>query len=199
MKKIGMLKGLCVLVAAVGTSFTATGTYAAESKTADRSPREAVSPIQDVALDAKGNLKGNLVDHQGRPMADRDVAIMQGRKVVARAHTDAKGQFEVSGLKGGVYDVTSEKSVSTYRVWTSETAPKKSRMQALVVAGSQPVRAQFEGLGGLGGAGTLIGIGAGGAGLGLGLNAQNDANNANDRANSLQQQLDQLQNSLTSP
>lgn len=199
MKKNGLLNGLIVLVAVAGTTLSASGIYAAEVAPATKA---TTSPIQDVALSAKGVLKGNVVDHQGRPMADQDVVVKQGRREIARAKTDAKGQFEVAGLQGGVYDVTSDKGTRTYRVWTSETAPKKAREQALVVGGNRVARAQFEGLGGLGSAGTLGAVGAvsgivgGTVGIVESQNAQDDAEDAQKQNAALQEQIEDLQQSL---
>jgi hypothetical protein len=134
--------------------------------------RRPALQIRDVTLDADGVLSGYLVDIQGRPQADVPVAIHQGRKQVALTKTSAKGQFEARGLKGGVYQVSSEKGASLFRVWKNGTAPKQASKLALVVTDQGVVRAQTEGgflglgggggLGGLGGVSlTTVGIGAG--------------------------------------
>lgn len=180
---------LLLLVVGVAASSQA---MAGEAKVA------AKPAIQDISLNQHGRMVGSLVDAQGRPISNKEVVVHQGRKEVAKAVTNTKGQFEVAGLKGGVYEVTSERGTSTYRVWTAEAAPKASRSTALVVAGQQTVRAQtgLEGLGGLGGVGGVVGVVGGVTGTVLGVNAENKADDSEAKANSLQQQLDQIQNSL---
>ncbi|MBI1310585.1 hypothetical protein GC176_04690 [bacterium] len=131
--------------------------------------KEARGPavqIRDVSLDAGGVLSGYLVDAQGKPEAESPIQIHQGRKQIAVAKTNARGHFEVRGLKGGVYQVSSSKGSSLFRIWKNGTAPKQASRLALVVNDDPVVRAQpggFLGLGGFGGGASLttLAIGAG--------------------------------------
>jgi hypothetical protein len=135
------------LVLLTGLSIVLPSSAMAGQTPAPREVRKPASLVRDVTLDANGVLSGYLVDAQGKPEAAAAVAIHQGRKQLALTKTNARGLFEVKGLKGGVYQVTSEKSTAVFRVWKNGTAPKKASKLALLVTDQPVVRAQFEGLG----------------------------------------------------
>lgn len=121
----------------------------------------------DVSLMPGGKLDGFLVDEQGRPLQKSDVIVRQGRRVLGRTLTGAKGEFTFKGLRGGIYEVVSDRGQQVFRLWTPGTAPKSSRGTALIVARSQVVRGQFGDFGGstlsaLGDLGTLSGMGTAG-------------------------------------
>ena len=134
---------------------------------ASEETRKSSAKIRDVSLNQDGVLSGYLLDTQGKPEAAAPVAIHQGRRQIALTKTNAKGLFEVKGLKGGVYQVTSQKGSSAFRVWKNGTAPKQASKLALLVTNQNIVRAQpGSGLLGLGGGGG--GLGGGGEGEGGG-------------------------------
>lgn len=120
--------------------------------------RKPAVQVRDVSLDADGTLTGYVVDAQGKPEALESVTIHQGRTTVATVKTNEKGQFAAKGLKGGVYQVSSNKGAALFRVWKNGTAPKQASKLALVVNDQGIARAQGEG--------GLLGLGGGGAGLG---------------------------------
>ncbi len=163
----------CALVLLTGLSVVVPNAVVAGEAPLGHEVRKLALQIRDVTLDANDVLSGYLVDVQGKPQANAAVVIHQGRKQVALTKTNAKGQFETRGLKGGVYQVSSEKGASLFRVWKNGTAPRQASKLALVVTDQNVVRAQpnggFLGLGGggggLGGLGgvslTTVGIGAG--------------------------------------
>lgn len=152
------------LVLLTGFAVVLPNSLMADQVPSGKEVREPAVRIRDVSLNADGVLAGYLVDAQGKPEAAAPVAIHQGRKQIAVAKTNAKGHFEVQGLKGGVYQVSSKKGSALFRVWKNGTAPKQASKLALVVNDQTVVRAQLEGLG-LGGLGggvslTTLGIGA---------------------------------------
>jgi hypothetical protein len=108
--------------------------------------------ILDIGLKTSGTFQGRVVDHTGTPVANAAVVIRQGEKTVAKVQTDAQGRFAVAGLKGGVYEVASGKTVGMYRVWQESAAPPAAKEQALLVLGQNGERGQFGSLGG----GTLL-------------------------------------------
>lgn len=110
-------------------------------KSADR---RAATRIRDVALDSNGALVGYLADAKGQPFAQESVAILQGRRRVAVSRTDAKGRFEVAGLKGGLYQIYSAKGTAAYRVWACGTAPKSAMKCAVVGNDERQIRGQDE-------------------------------------------------------
>lgn len=194
--KISNWKMAFVLLGAMGTVLPQQ--VMAEQPTAKT--QTAKQAVLDVTLSKSGSLSGYVVDAQGKPQANQAVTVKQGKETVAKAQTNAKGQFTVEGLKGGVYQVESAKGATLYRAWASGSAPKNSKDFAVVVQNNQLVRGQFEvlGLGGLGSVAT-VGVLATSVTLGtIGLvnanDAQDDADAANARANDLQMQIDQITN-----
>lgn len=174
--------------------------------------KQTKDAILDVSLDKAGSLSGFVVDAQGKPQANQVVRVMQGRTEVAKATTNAKGQFEVKGLRGGVYGIVSAKGATGYRVWTSNAAPKTAKQFAVVVKDTQLVRAQndsddlFTGSHLLLGGAAVTGIALGGVALGQSNSAESDAAAARQQSAALaaqnallQQQIDQLQASLNAP
>lgn len=95
--------------------------------------------IRDVALDASGRLVGYLVDTQGRPLAKQKLRVSNGKKDVAQTVTTAKGAFQVSVPRAGVYSLNTDTHSYVVRAWTQKTAPPSASRQALLVAGSDRV------------------------------------------------------------
>jgi hypothetical protein len=109
-----------------------------------RSAAAAVAP-QDVALAEGGVLTGQVVDTAGKPQAMAPVSLATGGQEIARATTDAKGQFRVASLKGGVYQVSTHGNQGVYRFWAPRTAPPTSLNGLNMVSGNQVVRGQMGG------------------------------------------------------
>ena len=95
--------------------------------------------VSDVVLDSQGHLSGQIVDEQGRPRAGVVVELRQGRRLAAQAVTDARGQFSVAGLSGGLYLLTAGSAQQLFRVWTAEAAPPQARTTVVLVSETQPV------------------------------------------------------------
>ncbi len=62
--------------------------------------------VLDVSLGDGGMLSGQVVDAQGRPMAQTPVVVRGASGQVAVAGTDGGGRFQFRGLPGGLYEVT---------------------------------------------------------------------------------------------
>ena len=147
--------------------------------------------IVDVSLQTGGLLRGFLVDEQGRPLVRTAVTIRQGRRILSRVETGPRGEFQFTGLRGGVYEIASIRGQNIFRLWAPGTAPKTARRQALIVAQARVVRGQFGDLGlstltNLGDIGALGGMGSAGtvatvaAVAGITVGAVVIANEAND-------------------
>lgn len=99
--------------------------------------------LKNVQLKAGGTLVGQFVSESGQPVAGVKIAIKMG-KVVKGVQTDAKGRFELTGLKGGraFFHIGSE--VYAAQLWANGTAPPNSiSTLALVKAdGDDTVRGQ---------------------------------------------------------
>jgi hypothetical protein len=135
----------------------------------------------DVALTPQGQLLGRVVDHSGQPQAKQEVIVRQGNIEVARATTNERGVFQVSQLRGGVYEVASGATSGTYRMWTPQAAPPQAGEQALLVVGENGTRGQY----GMIGSGKVILIAIATTGVVLGLVALK-------RISDLEDEVDQM-------
>ena len=70
---------------------------------------------------------GRVRDEQGRPLAGLTVVVSRAGHVVARVRTGELGEYRVTGLVGGVYCVRAGSSVTIGRLWTTASAPPRSR------------------------------------------------------------------------
>jgi len=109
--------------------------------TADSPP---VPTVTDVALADGGTLVGQVVDRQGLPLTGAAVVVRQNEQEFASTVSDVNGQFRLSGLRGGLYQITAGQGVGTYRLWAPNTAPPTAQSSALVVSGDELVRGQGE-------------------------------------------------------
>jgi hypothetical protein len=96
----------------------------------------------DIVLQKNNTLLGQIVDTQGVPQKRLDVAVVQDGRVIHRAKTNESGFFFASNLQSGLYQVVSDKTVGTYRLWDSRVAPPSAQQGALLVRGQGPIRAQ---------------------------------------------------------
>jgi len=96
----------------------------------------------DVSLHEGGSLLGQVVDAQGKPLADSQVVLQNTNRKLASAKTGGNGFFAFRGLRGGVYQVVAAKGHGTFRAWAPGTAPPAAQQGALIVAGQETVRGQ---------------------------------------------------------
>jgi hypothetical protein len=126
MKIMKTLKGAIVALSCVGV-LSAQIARAGESLT---------MPIRDVALQAGGVLRGQIVDEQAMPQAQTRVAIVKQNEAVAVAETDQEGRFSVAGLKAGTYELVTAESGAAYRFWSPQAAPPAAQDAVLLVEDS---------------------------------------------------------------
>ena len=182
MKSRDLWKSALVVLATAGTvlpgSLLTAGDAMATAGSSQQTARHAqqtakkkkTAPIiSDVSLGEKGELTGFILDGQGKAVAKSKVVVSFGRKVIAKTTTNETGQFRVSGLRGGIYQIAHADGVAVFRVWKNGTAPKSARQNALVVVGTRQIRGQ-DGLGPLSMVepATLAAIVAGVAGIVVG-------------------------------
>ncbi len=98
--------------------------------------------ITDVALGENGTVRGQVVDRQGVPVRGSSVAMVRDGQTVADVASDHQGHFFITGLRGGVYDVSSAQGGGTFRLWAPGTAPPAARQVITVVEGADVVRGQ---------------------------------------------------------
>ncbi len=106
-------------------------------KQEDRGDAAPVPAVADVALHSGGTLQGQVVDAQGKPVAEIPVSIRQVDREIRRTVTDRWGRFRVADLRGGVYRISAGKAGGIYRLWAPGTAPASAGPGALVVSRDQ--------------------------------------------------------------
>ena len=107
---------------------------------ADNTSIQPLAVMTDVALTKGGILQGQLVDTTGLPVEGADVEVRSKSCVVGHGLTDEKGDFVVSELRGGVYQVVAAGKECIIRAWSPGTAPPVAQRGLLVVAGDLTVR-----------------------------------------------------------
>ncbi|MFV2065568.1 MAG: carboxypeptidase-like regulatory domain-containing protein [Pirellulales bacterium] len=119
---------------------------AADNRTAPTAEVSVVSKsatdVIDVALEDRGTLVGQVTTPSGAPQPEAAVSIRQGSHVVARATTDKKGIFYVTGLRGGVYQVAPADVSQSFRAWAPNTAPPSARPGVQLVRRQPLTRSQ---------------------------------------------------------
>ncbi|WP_437224850.1 carboxypeptidase-like regulatory domain-containing protein [Planctomicrobium sp. SH661] len=108
---------------------------------------------RDVML-SESTLFGKYVNASGAGIKDVRASIRQAGKEVASGITDAQGNFRVSGLQTGVYEVIIGCRSEFIRVWDSETAPPMANPSARIVRDGH-----LQGNGGTGGMLKIMGPG----------------------------------------
>ena len=122
---------------------------------------------RDVTLHQGGVLLGQVVNEQGKALANSPVLISQSGKEITRAFTDKSGKFTVQNLNGGVYQISSVGHADNYRCWAPNTAPPAAQKGLMLVSKNDLVRAQDCGSGVCCGSGVDCGSGCGCGGGGL--------------------------------
>lgn len=147
MKTLNLVQGAAVALATLGLMLPAPQVQAATGSQ-KMTVQTTEASVLDIGLQQNGTFAGRVVDHAGSATRNAEVVVRQGSKEVARTRTDDQGRFAVQGLRGGVYEISSGKTVGTYRVWQSEVAPPAAKEQALLVLGENGTRGQFGAMGG---------------------------------------------------
>ncbi|MHB8863509.1 MAG: hypothetical protein ACYC6N_13995 [Pirellulaceae bacterium] len=98
--------------------------------------------IRDVSLQSAGVLRGEVVNAQGAPRAELQVAAIQNGQIIAVAPTDQAGRFELAKMTAGVYELQTAGSSDVYRLWAPRTAPPAAQDHVLLVTGEQAVLGQ---------------------------------------------------------
>ena len=145
MKLLTLVKGAAIALAALGTVMPTTQVQAA-SNTLKVVRTDAT--VLDIGMKQDGVFTGRVVDHTGAPARGAEVVVRQGDKVVTTVKTDDHGTFAVSGLRGGLYDVSSGKTSGQFRVWTESAAPSAAKQTPRIVLGEKATRGANGGIGG---------------------------------------------------
>lgn len=141
MKLHHFLKSTVAALACAGTLIPGGLLQAGEApvKTEARKP---ASIVRDLSLTSEGVLEGQVSDAKKSAASGVVVSIRKERKEVHRTKTDARGRFEVRGLKPGTYYIIAGTGHGLYRVWASNIAPPKALKAARIISDKTLVRGQ---------------------------------------------------------
>jgi hypothetical protein len=139
--RLQLLKGLAVSMACWGLLCPA-GLMAADKAPAKTTANKVAAVQGDIALSKGGTLIGQVVDGQGRALDGAAVSINKDGKEIARTVTSKDGNFSVTGLRGGTYELTAGQTKGVYRLWSEKVAPPAAKAQALLVSSNQTIRGQ---------------------------------------------------------
>jgi len=135
----GCLMTFCVIAIAGFQSILAAQPRAQE----DARPKSPNGPhIMDVELAAGGTLSGALVDSNGAPVPGSMVSIRHQGGPDTAVETNDRGQFQVPGLRGGVYEIHTVHGGGIVRAWAPRTAPPSALEGIVLVARRNVVRGQ---------------------------------------------------------
>lgn len=99
---------------------------------------DGANEMKDVAMGADGQIHGQVVDAAGAGVPSIPVSLHMYNKEVATATTDKDGQFAVSGLKGGVYEVKGPQTSGEFRIWHADAAPPNAAEKVVLTQTGAP-------------------------------------------------------------
>lgn len=142
MRRIRKVWGLTVVTAALQLA-SPLGAQAEDATALVRPNVTVPLAMRDVQLDAQGTLHGQVLTPEGAPLVDTKVAICQYQQVVGEAVTNKEGNFELTGLRGGAYELRSRETSAWVRLWKEGSAPPKATKAALLLTERPTVRGQI--------------------------------------------------------
>lgn len=188
MKGVALIKGTALSLACLGLVLPHPAVYAGDPLSKEKAGSATKVPAtKDVALGEGGMFRGRVVDAHGIAIDGAPVSVRRSGKVVATTVSDRDGDFRVTNLRGGTYQVVAAQSEGTYRAWAPDTAPPSAAPEVVMVSQPEVIDQGPSGppLGALAiGALALAGVGAGFA-------ISNSVEN-----NKLQNQISDLQNQV---
>src|SRR5262245_61107741 len=128
--KRNSLSMLAATAACLGFVLPPTAFAATPMPPQQQPPAPAAQPLlrtSDIALRNGGLLVGQVVNEQGVPLSNTIVAVRYGDREIVRTTTDKNGVFAAQGLRGGQYQLLTEKGQSVCRFWAPDTAPPSAQ------------------------------------------------------------------------
>ena len=87
------------------------------------SAAEPPATISDVALGANGTLHGQVVNAAGAVASGVEITIRQNDNVLARTTSSPAGKFEIVGLPGGLFQISTDHSEVSLRPLGGRNCP----------------------------------------------------------------------------
>jgi len=141
MKRAGCWCRTAVVWALIGTVIPQQ-LLAAPAGAIQSSQENGEASIDDIALDMHGKFHGQVLRESGAAASDVTIHVLKNGREVTNVSTNEEGRFEISGLRGGVYQFMTGESGVMYRVWAPRTAPPAAKPVALLVDDHGLIRAQ---------------------------------------------------------
>jgi len=142
MRRIRKAWGLTVVTATLQLACPL-GTQADDAAALVRPNVTVPLAMRDVQLDAQGTLRGQVLNTAGIALPESRVVVRQNGLLVAESATDKEGRFELTGLRGGTYELQTRDTSSWVRLWKEDSAPPSATKAALLVAEKETVRGQI--------------------------------------------------------
>ena len=98
--------------------------------------------IKDVELTANGTLYGQVYTPAGKTVADARVYLRYQGAPIAVAKSNAKGQFAISGVRGGAHEIVVGRVNHPVRLWNNGAAPKAASAAIGLAVDETVIRAQ---------------------------------------------------------
>lgn len=86
-------------------------------------------------------LLGQIVNEAGQGIADVTVQLSDGKQIW-QGSSDAHGEFQLTGLRGGSYQFRTTEETQMVRVWSAGTAPPHASKGILISPTTEVVRGQ---------------------------------------------------------
>lgn len=99
----------------------------------------------DLALAPGGELRGQVLDHNGQPRTDCTVQVSYQNQCIASVRTGSQGEYRVTGLRGGLHSIATPEGATLCRLWAPGSAPPHAAEQLLLVRGDTVVRGNRSG------------------------------------------------------
>lgn len=93
---------------------------------------------RDIELTSDGTLQGQVRTSEGQLVENAEVELRYQGTPIARTTTGARGEFFITGVRGGAHDLHVGSMASPIRLWKNGTAPEGS-VEGVVVAGDENI------------------------------------------------------------
>lgn len=97
---------------------------------------------RDVQLRTDGSLYGQVYTPDQHPVANAQIELSFEGTTIARTTTGQRGDFLITGVRGGVHEIVVGSMASPVRLWKSGTAPDGASDGYVVAASEDIVRGQ---------------------------------------------------------
>ena len=98
--------------------------------------------VRDVALASQGTLRGQVLDSTGKPQPGVAIMLVRDGREVGSTVTGDRGEFALTNLRGGIYQLAAGQYTGVYRIWSPQTAPPVATDGVLIVASGDVLRGQ---------------------------------------------------------